>query len=33
MNQPVPSELMSLAAYAAEDGLVGLWWKERPLRF
>jgi hypothetical protein len=26
-----PPELMSLAAYAAEDGLVGHHWEERPL--
>jgi hypothetical protein len=29
MNLPVPSELVSLAAYVAEDGLVGHHWKER----
>ena len=27
----VPLELMSLAAYVAEDGLVGHHWEERPL--
>ena len=26
-----PPELMSLAAYVAEDGLVGHHWEERPL--
>jgi hypothetical protein len=26
-----PPELMSLAAYVAEDGLVGHHWKERPI--
>ena len=31
MNSPVPSELVSLAAYVAEDGLVGHHWEERPL--
>jgi hypothetical protein len=31
MNKSVPLELMSLAAYVAEDGLVGLQWEERPL--
>jgi hypothetical protein len=31
MNYPVPPELMSLAACAAEDGLVGHHWEERPL--
>ena len=31
MKQPVPPELMSLAAYAAEDGLVGHHWEDRPL--
>ena len=31
MNYPVPAELMSLAAYVAEDGLVGHHWEERPL--
>jgi hypothetical protein len=34
MNYPVlppPSELMSLAAYVAEDYLVGHLWEERPL--
>jgi hypothetical protein len=27
----VPPELVSLAAYVAEDGLVGHHWEERPL--
>jgi hypothetical protein len=27
----MPPELMSLAAYVAEDGLVGHQWKERPI--
>jgi hypothetical protein len=31
MNSAVPSELVSLAAYVAEDGLVGHHWEERPL--
>ena len=31
MNQPVPPELVSLAAYVAEDSLVGHHWEERPL--
>jgi hypothetical protein len=31
MNYPVPPELMSLAAYVSEDGLVGHQCKERPL--
>jgi hypothetical protein len=31
MNKPVPPELVSLAAYVAEDGLVGHHWEERPL--
>jgi hypothetical protein len=31
MNEPVPPEFMSLAAYAAEVGLVGYQWEERPL--
>jgi hypothetical protein len=31
MNKPVPPELMSLAAYVAEDGLVGHQWEERLL--
>jgi hypothetical protein len=31
MNQPVLPELVSLAAYVAEDGLVGHQWKERSL--
>jgi hypothetical protein len=30
MNYPVPPELVSLAAYVAEDGLVGHHWEERP---
>jgi hypothetical protein len=30
-EQPVPPELVSLAAYVAEDGLVGHHWEERPL--
>jgi hypothetical protein len=30
-NKPVPPELVSLAAYVAEDGLVGHHWEERPL--
>jgi hypothetical protein len=31
MNYPVPPELVSLAAYVAEDGLVGHYWEERLL--
>jgi hypothetical protein len=31
MNLSVPLELMSLAAYVAEDGLVGHLWEERSL--
>jgi hypothetical protein len=31
MNYPVPPELVSLAAYVAEDGLVDHNWEERPL--
>jgi hypothetical protein len=31
MNSPVPPELLSLAAYVAEDGLVSHQWEERPL--
>jgi hypothetical protein len=31
MNYSVPPELMSLAAYVAEDGLVSHHWEERPL--
>jgi hypothetical protein len=34
MNYPVPPpppELLSLAAYVSEDGLVGHQWKERPI--
>jgi hypothetical protein len=27
----IPPELVSLAAYVAEDGLVGHHWEERPL--
>jgi hypothetical protein len=27
----MPAELVSLAAYVAEDGLVGHQWKERPI--
>jgi hypothetical protein len=30
-SKPVPPELMSLAAYVSEDGLVGHQWKERPI--
>jgi hypothetical protein len=30
MNYPVPPELLTLAAYVAEDGLVGHQWEERP---
>jgi hypothetical protein len=30
MNQQVPPELISLAAYVAEDGLFGPHWNERP---
>jgi hypothetical protein len=30
MNLPVPPELVSLAAYVSEDGLVGHHWEERP---
>jgi hypothetical protein len=33
MNYPVLTELMSLAAYVAEDGLVSHLWEERPLGF
>jgi hypothetical protein len=33
MNLPVPAELVSLAAYVAEDGLVSHRWEERPLGF
>jgi hypothetical protein len=33
MNKPVLPELMSLAAYIAEDGLVGHQWEERPFAF
>ena len=29
--EPVPLELVSLAAYVAEDALVGHHWEERPL--
>jgi hypothetical protein len=28
---PTPLELVSLAAYVSEDGLVGHQWKERPI--
>jgi hypothetical protein len=28
-----PQELMSLAAYVSEDGLVGHQWKERPIGY
>jgi hypothetical protein len=31
MNQSVPPELLFLASYVAEDGLVGHHWDERPL--
>jgi hypothetical protein len=31
MNKSVPPELVSLAAYIAEDGLVGHHWEERTL--
>jgi hypothetical protein len=31
MNKSVPPELMSLAAYVAEDGLAGHHWEERLL--
>ena len=31
MNLSVTPELVSLAAYVAEDGLVGHHWEERPL--
>jgi hypothetical protein len=31
MNYPVPPELMFLAAYVAEDGLVSHHWEEKPL--
>ena len=31
MNSPVPLELLSLAAYVAEDGLVGHHWGESTL--
>ena len=30
INYPVPPELVSLAAYVEEDGLVGHHWEERP---
>ena len=30
-STPPPLELVSLAAYVAEDGLVGHHWEERPL--
>ena len=31
MNQPVAPEFVSLAAYVAEDVLIGHHWEERPL--
>jgi hypothetical protein len=31
MNQSVAPDLMSLAAYVSEDGLVGHHWKKRPI--
>jgi hypothetical protein len=31
MNYPVPPELVSLASYVSEDGLVSHQWKERPI--
>jgi hypothetical protein len=31
MNKSVPPELMSLALYVAEDGLVNHHWEKRPL--
>jgi hypothetical protein len=31
MNEPISPELLSLAAYVAEDGLVVHHWEERPL--
>jgi hypothetical protein len=31
MNYPVPPELVSLAAYIAEDDLEGHHWEKRPL--
>jgi hypothetical protein len=31
MNYSVPPELVTLAAYVAEDGLVSHHWEERPL--
>jgi hypothetical protein len=30
-HTPTPPELVSLAAYVSEDGLVGHQWKERPI--
>ena len=33
MNQPVPTELLSLTEYVSEDGLVGHQWKEKPIGF
>jgi hypothetical protein len=30
-SAPPPPELVSLAAYVSEDGLVGHQWKERPI--
>ena len=32
-STPPPPELVSLAAYVAEDGLVGHHWETRPLGF
>jgi hypothetical protein len=32
-STPPPPELVSLAAYVSEDGLVGHQWKERPIGF
>jgi hypothetical protein len=31
MNQSVPTELVSLGAYVAEDGLASHHWEERPI--
>jgi hypothetical protein len=31
MNLPIPPELVSLAAYIADDSLVGHQWEDRPL--
>jgi hypothetical protein len=33
LTNQYPPELVSLAAYVAEDGLVGHQWEERPLVF